>query len=217
MHAIDALPTRTDLYERALLGEPCWIRSADGGVRRLPVEQWIGRLDSDHAFDAAVVRLCDGPTIDLGCGPGRFVSALLRRGVPALGVDNSTLAVRMTLSRGGTALHRDIFGHLPGAGRWHRVLLVDGNIGIGADTGRLLRRVRSLLDPDGSAIIEFERPGVGHRVATIRLETEHDAGPWFSWARVGIEHAGDLARDAGLTVVRTVHSGRRHLAIVRRR
>lgn len=217
MRAIDALTMRTDLYERALLGVPCWIRATDGAIHRLPVEHWLGGNNSDHVFDAAVVRMCDGPTIDLGCGPGRFVAALVHRGVPALGVDNSALAVRMTRNRGGTALHRDIFGHLPGAGRWNRVLLIDGNIGIGSDAAQLMRRARSLLDPKGHAIIEFGRPGTGQRIVTLRLETALEAGPWFSRARVGIEHSADLAREAGLTVVGTVQISGRHLAIVRRR
>ena len=50
-------------------------------------------VDADEAFDRAVVKLCEGPTIDLGWGPGRLVVDLIRRGIPALGVDQSATAV----------------------------------------------------------------------------------------------------------------------------
>ena len=35
--------------------------------------------------------------------------------------------------RGATVLQRDIFGPLPGEGRWGTALLFDGNVGIGGD------------------------------------------------------------------------------------
>ena len=80
------------LYDLALTGERCWVRHDDGGVSRLPVHAWLGGRGADTGFDDAIVGMCDGPTIDLGCGPGRLVAALVRRGVPALGVDLSPAA-----------------------------------------------------------------------------------------------------------------------------
>nr|WP_246122422.1 class I SAM-dependent methyltransferase [Actinoallomurus bryophytorum] len=41
-----------------------------------------------------MLKHCHGPTIDLGCGPGRLVQALTARGVRALGIDTSPWAVR---------------------------------------------------------------------------------------------------------------------------
>ena len=59
-----------NLYDRALDGERCWIRRDDGEVRNLPVRRWLGGKGADEQFDSAVLGLCSGPTIDLGCGPG---------------------------------------------------------------------------------------------------------------------------------------------------
>ena len=64
-----------------------------------------------------------GPTIDLGCGPGRLVARLIERGVPALGVDQSATAVGLARRSGAPALRRDVFEPLPGTGRWQTVLL----------------------------------------------------------------------------------------------
>ena len=96
------------LYERALGGERCWIRHEDGELRVLPAHRWLGLHCPDGAsgdafdevFDEAVTQMCIGPTIELGCGPGRLVARLIRRGVPALGIDRSATAIRLA-GRGG--------------------------------------------------------------------------------------------------------------------
>lgn len=102
-----------NLYERALVGERCWIRHDDGTRQRLPVHNWLGGRRADRQFDRAVLALCHGPTIDLGCGPGRLVADLIRRGVPALGVDQSATAVELARRSGAPALRRDVFDPLP--------------------------------------------------------------------------------------------------------
>jgi SAM-dependent methyltransferase len=189
-----------NLYDRALTGERCWIRHDDGSVHGLPVHSWLGRRRSDRGFDSAIVRLCHGPTIDLGCGPGRLVVNLIARGVPALGVDQSATAVELARRSGAPALRRDLFGPLPGAGRWSTVLLADGNVGIGGDPRRVLRRARELLHSGGQCLAEFESEPGGIVAHWVRLESSRTVGPWFRWATVGIEGARQLADQVGLTV-----------------
>src|SRR3981081_3415113 len=106
-----------NLYDRALDGERCWLRHDDGRVDRLPVRSWLGGRNADDRFDHAVVGLCDGPTLDLGCGPGRLVTHLVQRGVPALGVDQSATAVALARRSGAPALRPGGFDPLPGASR----------------------------------------------------------------------------------------------------
>ena len=64
----------------------------------------LGGHGADQCFDHAVVELCQGPTIDLGCGPGRLVTHLIQRGIPALGVDQSETAVRLARRSGAPVL-----------------------------------------------------------------------------------------------------------------
>jgi SAM-dependent methyltransferase len=192
------------LYDRALDGERCWVRHDDGRLRRLPVHSWMGGRRSDAAFDDAVVGLCDGPTIDLGCGPGRLVADLVRRGVPALGVDQSPTAVALARRSGAPALRRDVFAPLPGTGRWHTVLLADGNVGLGGDPWRILRRARELLRRGGWCVAEFDTATSGVDSGWVRLESPRNIGPWFPWASVGIDCVAGLANDVGL-VVKSIH------------
>jgi SAM-dependent methyltransferase len=203
------------LYDRALGGERCWIRHEDGEVRLLPAHRWLGlrcrpgesaaseagppeALDED--FDEAVTQLCSGPTIELGCGPGRLVARLVQRGVPALGIDRSVTAIRLAGRGGAPALLGDVFEPLPGVGLWQTVLLVDGNIGLGGDPRRILGRAAELLRRGGRCVTEFDAEAIGIRVRRVRLESGGDVGPWFRWASVGVDSAHTLAAHVGLTL-----------------
>lgn len=165
------------------------------------------------AVDKAVLDRCLGPTLDLGCGPGRLVAELAGRGVPALGVDVAPFALLLSRANGATALRRSIFDRLPGAGRWPHALLMDGNIGIGGDPGALLERLRTLLRPrSGELIVETEAEDIDLRYR-VRFGFA-DTGEEFGWARIGSESLLALATPLGY-VPRQVWTadGRRFVAL----
>jgi SAM-dependent methyltransferase len=197
------------MYDQALTGEQCWVRHEDGRVQALPVASWIG---GDEAFDDAVIAMCDGPTIDLGCGPGRLVAHLVRRGIPALGVDRSATAVRLARSNGAPVLQSDVFAPLPATGCWHTVLLADGNVGLGGDPPRILNRASQLLRRGGRCLAEFDAAAIGLRRGWVRLESAGAVGPWFRWASVGIDYAGRLAEQVGMSVMGVHTVGERVVA-----
>ncbi|MGA9869643.1 MAG: methyltransferase domain-containing protein [Rhodococcus sp. (in: high G+C Gram-positive bacteria)] len=197
--------TADDLFSRASSGLPCWMGRSDGSRESLPTDRWMGgdaSSDEDRSADLSMIGQCSGPTLDLGCGPGRLTEGLARRGISALGVDTSRKAVDLTVGRGGNAVLRDLFEPLPHAGEWSCVLLADGNIGIGGDPVRLLRRAAELIRPDGAVIAEVEPPGADHvQPQTVRWETDTLVGDWFAWASVSVNATAGLARAAGLVVV----------------
>jgi SAM-dependent methyltransferase len=186
------------LYGEALHSDAVRVhlRDADGGLSPLPAARW---RDLDEV-DVALLDRLSGWTLDVGCGPGRFGSELAARGVPVLGIDIAPAAVSLTRGGGGLALRRDVFGPVPGEGRWRWLLLVDGNIGIGGDPLRLLRRTRTLLADDGRAHVEVEGPGCARPGQQVRLEHGTRVGPWFPWAWVSVDELPMLATAAGLTV-----------------
>ncbi|MBO0769649.1 MAG: class I SAM-dependent methyltransferase, partial [Solirubrobacterales bacterium] len=132
------------LYDRALAGDAARVNFDDGSEFPLPVRRYLGPID---AADERMLAGVQGPVLDVGCGPGRHLRALSRRGVFALGVDISEQAVRLACRDGARAVVADVFGELPGS--WQTALLLDGNIGIGGDPVRLLRRLAQLLHPTG--------------------------------------------------------------------
>jgi SAM-dependent methyltransferase len=180
-------------FDTALRTERCVLELADGTQISLPVSRWHAAAD---AADDLLLDRCTGPTLDIGCGPGRLTVALGKRGVPVLGVDVSPVAVRLTMRGGGIALRRDVFGRMPGVGRWHHALLADGNVGIGGDPLALLRRVAALLVSGGTALVEVAAPGTGLLRTTVRLADEGES--WFPWAVLDARSAVAIGREAGL-------------------
>ncbi|WP_158889232.1 class I SAM-dependent methyltransferase [Amycolatopsis anabasis] len=197
-------------FDSALLGGRCWLELATGEHVELPVHRWRGEARDG---DEAMLGRCTGPTLDIGCGPGRMTAALTERGVVALGVDVSPTAVALTRRRGAVALRRNVFDPLPGEGRWRHVLLADGNIGIGGDPVALLRRVARLLGGDGSALVEVDPPGHGLRRDRVRVHRDvHGPGTWFTWAWLGTDAVAEVARHAALHLRWTGRHGHRWFA-----
>ena len=173
------------------------LHTRDGDVFELPVRRWTADAGPG---DQPLLSRCSGPTLDVGCGPGRMTAALGALGVRALGVDVSPTAVAMTRSRGGTALNQDIFALHGGRRSWQHVLLVDGNVGIGGDPVRLLWLCRELISTCGSVLVDLAPPGRGLRVTSARLVGSSGAGEWFAWALLGTDAVQVVAAAAGLAV-----------------
>ena len=203
-------------YESVLRsGSEFWVRAPDGRLLELPVQRW---LEDATPCDDALLDLCAGPTLDVGCGPGRLTRALTDRGVEALGVDLSAEAIRLAVARGVPALQADVFAELPREGTWASVLLADGNIGIGGDPVALLRRCTELLTRDGIVVVEVDSPGTGVTRGRAHVTADGLAG-WMPWATVGADALPAVAADSGLAIrTSSVTPSGRHMAkLVRER
>jgi SAM-dependent methyltransferase len=203
-----------DLYAAALAGaDGMRLEHDDGRVERLEVDRWVA--DAGPA-DRRLLDRCAGPTLDLGCGPGRLAAELAGRGLPALGVDLSARAVELALRRGATAIRRDVFRRLPGEGRWRTALLADGNIGIGGDPERLLRRAHDLLAPAGLLLVEVAAADVFHRGPARILAAGGGASGAFAWATTGAPALLRIAAAGGWRPAeRWTDGGRHFLALAR--
>jgi SAM-dependent methyltransferase len=164
--------------------------------------------------DGGLLDRCAGPTLDVGCGPGRLTEALAAAGHVALGIDVVDAAVALTRARGAAAVQRDVFDRVPGEGRWSTALLADGNIGIGGDPAALLRRVRRLLAPAGRVVVEVAGPGVRTVRGWASLEAPGRRSKPFRWATLGLDDLAVTAAAAGLGVLAVHHLGERHAAVL---
>jgi SAM-dependent methyltransferase len=187
------------VFDAALDGSASHLELGDGRRLPVPVQRWHAAAAGP---DRWMIERCVGPTVDLGCGPGRLVAALVARGVPAIGVDHSAHAVRLCRARGLPAVRRDLFDRLPGERWWAHALLADGNIGIGGDPRALLCRAAALLGRRGSVLVETGPASERLWRGPARLRrADGRSGPWFPWATVGVTALAALARQAGLRTV----------------
>jgi SAM-dependent methyltransferase len=173
------------------------VDEASGHVRRIDPRNWTTSL---RPGDDSVLARCVGPTLDVGCGPGRVTAALTRTGHNALGIDISAEAVRQARGRGAAALRADVFGPVPNAGGWQRVLLADGNIGIGGDPVALLKRCLDLMGPRGGVLVEVAPPGDRSWIGHVRLRYAQRQSAPFPWASVSADDIAAVAERAGLSV-----------------
>lgn len=195
------------------------VRAADGDVWSMPIGRWLAPASP---VDERVLDRAAGPVLDVGCGPGRHVHALSRRGVVAVGVELSPTAVRHARDGGARVVEGSIFEVAPDPGRWATALLLDGNIGIGGRPSLLLRRVTELLAPDGRVLVELDPPAGPdeHRSADdtvrVRIEADGSTSAWFPWARVTAATINRPAIDAGLAVAERWADHGRHFCALER-
>jgi SAM-dependent methyltransferase len=193
---------------RAPEHEPILLRCESGAVFHLDVAKYAAAPDET---DSSLLDRCTGPTLDIGCGPGRLAAELARRGIPSLGVDVTPVALLIARAAGATALRRSVFDRLPGEGRWPYALLIDGNIGIGGDPQALLARIKALLRPrNGRLLVEA---AAGERDERHELRLGEQGAP-VPWASVGASALLALARPLGFRLEASWESaGRTFMAL----
>ena len=199
-------------YEFALHSEG-WHAATDDG-RRVGVDtrRWRGGVTD---ADVRLLARAQQPVLDVGCGPGRHAGHLIGRGVAALGVDVSAAAVALARDRGVSVVHGSIFGAIPDPGLWGSALLLDGNIGIGGDPVALLTRLRSLLVPAGTALIECVEPTGRAMQAHVRLVGPAGSSTPFPWGFLDHTHLPAVAAQAGYAVTEVWRDDGRWFAEVR--
>ncbi len=202
-----------DVYGAALHAGAARVRYDDGNTLPLDVARYVS---AEAPGDAELLARCGSATLDVGCGPGRLVHALLAAGVACTGVDVAPVAVDLARARGAQVLQASVHDAVLDGTRWSTVLLADGNIGIGGDPVALLRRAASLLSPEGRVVVELEPPSTSTRRVQVRLETPGRISTWFPWAHVAAGDAEDIALPAGLHAVETWEASGRHFVALAR-
>lgn len=186
-----------------------YLRTGDGRMLELDIGRWMSPADT---VDESLLDLAIGPVLDVGCGPGRHVESLRRRGTEAMGIDTSPSAVALARRRGADVLQCSIFETLPGASRWRSALLLDGSIGIGGDPEALLKRVGEVMADRARLLVETGHPNEPSETLDVCIETATKRSPWFRWSLVSHVDMDRLARTSGFHLTRAWDDDGRYFA-----
>lgn len=200
------------LLDRAYRGQRIY-RSTPNGSEPLDVSAW---LDDAAGADDILLSRCQGPVLDVGCGPGRLVAELNARGIVALGVDVSRQAFALSAARGACVLRRNVAERLPLEGRWGTIILADGNIGIGGDVDRLLARCHSLLRPGGLLIVDADCEDVDVRDHVVFHDDAGHVSHPVAWSRIGARGLNRHAARCGFCETEVWFAGHRRTIVVLR-
>ena len=202
------------VFTLALQGQPVTVWDGDRVPRPLPMHRWLGVAG---AADRALLSLCAGPTVDVGCGPGRMAEDLAALGPRRARDRRRARGRRQTRAAGRTGpaaatCSTRCRARVAGAPS----LLADGNIGIGGDPVALLRRVAELLAPDGRVVVDVAPLGPGDRGTGTSLESPTAQSGPFPWTAVGPDAIGRGAPRPGWRAVVHAPTGDRWFAVVGR-
>jgi SAM-dependent methyltransferase len=176
---------------------PVWLRVASG--RRL-THNLAAYFAPVTAQERALLDLVQGPVLDIGCGPARHARLLQSRGLTAIGLDRSLLALGLARSLGLRHwVHADVrSGPLPPA---RTALLLDDNLGLAgtpAGAGQLLHRLATACGPGGRLLLSGRAPRNGRlRPMVVRDEYRDRVGPWGRWLQASLPAVLHLAYPAG--------------------
>jgi SAM-dependent methyltransferase len=191
---------------------PAWLRVAPG--RRL-THDLAAYFAPVTAHERALLDQVEGPVLDVGCGPARHARLLQARGLTAIGLDRSLLALGLARSLGLRHwLHADArSGALPSV---RTALLLDGNLGLaGTPAGavELLYRLATACGPGGRVLVGGRAPRHGwQRPLVVRDEYRDLVGPWGRWLQVGLPAVLELAHPAGWRLQHAVTAGAHYWA-----
>ena len=167
-------------------------------------------------------RLGCGRVLEVGCGAGRWLLELQKRGHEVVGIDSSPLAVQVCRERGANDVRlRSLTRIATDLGRFDTIMMMGNNFGLLGNERRarwLLRRLRSLVRDGGRIVAESTDPAAtddpvhlayhqsnrrrGRLPGQIRMRVRHSTSKsaWFDYLLVSRDEAEKLVDGTGWAI-----------------
>jgi 2-polyprenyl-3-methyl-5-hydroxy-6-metoxy-1,4-benzoquinol methylase len=175
----------------------------DGKIFRVDKSEYFTSHHKWSVYQKAALRHARGRVLDIGCGAGRHAIYLQGKGFDVLGIDNSSIAIGISMERGlKKALVLPIGKLSPKTGTFDTILMLGQNFGLfqsAAKLKKILNVMDRMMPPDGVIIAESLDPRSipdwdqkqysarnksRSRLAgqvTVRVITKHSVGEWFDY------------------------------------
>lgn len=172
------------------------------------------------------VRLARGRVLDIGCGAGRCLLYLKEKGLEAVGIDTSPLAIKVCRERGLKDVHvRSITEIGPRMGMFDTIIMMGNNFGLFGSFSRarrLLRVMHRMTTPGARIIAESMGPEATdipehkayHRrnirrgrmpgQVRIRVRFRTCKSPWFDYLFVSADEMRAILDGTGWTIARII-------------
>lgn len=132
------------------------VRSSMFDDDEIPVADLFRSYEDMPELERFALDLAEGRILDVGAGSGCHSVALMKMGKECLAVDISPLSVEVMLERGVDAHLKDFYDE-SFTGKFDTVLMLmngTGIIGNLDNMGRFFGRLRNLLEPGGSVLVD---------------------------------------------------------------
>ena len=207
-----------------------YISLGSAPVYFIPFKEW-----APHQRKAD--RLVRGRVLDVGCGAGRHVLHFQSRGLDAVGIDLSPLAIKVCKERGvKDAREMSITDIGPGLGQFDTITMLGNNFGLCANYRRakwLLKRFHRITPESGRIIAETldpydtadpchltyqkrnrRRGRMGGQIR-FRMRFREYVGSWLDYLFVSRAEMTDILKGTGWRLVRTIDSrGPVYIAVI---
>jgi SAM-dependent methyltransferase len=170
-----------------------------------------------------------GRALDIGCGGGRWSLYLQKKGFDVLGIDISSLAVRVCRERGlRNVMVKSISDIDSGLGKFETILMMGNNFGLFGNpkqAKRLLKRFHGITSPDARIIAEsldIYKPPVypvhrqyhlrnrrlGRMPGQVRIRIRYSVytSPWFDYLLVSKPEMKKILQGTGWKIERFIES-----------
>ncbi len=177
-----------------------------------------------------------GKVLDIGCGAGRCLLYLQKKGLDVIGIDNSPLAVKICRKRGAKKIREMGYTQISSAmGEFDTVIMLGGNFGISGNPRAVrvfLRKMYKIMPDDGRIIgetldpyqttlpehVENQRRNRKHgRMGgqiRIRIRYRIFATPWFEWLLLSPKELNQILDGTGWKVGRIFETGSPLYAVI---
>jgi SAM-dependent methyltransferase len=191
-------------------------------------ELYFAEFKAWRPVERQAMRFVRGRVLDIGCGAGRAMLHLQKRGIDVVGIDNSPAAVQTCRLRGARAAHVMSVSQIgPKIGMFDTVLMLGGNLGLLGTperARRILRRLHGITTGRGRIIgasrdrtkdrdPEMRRYADRNRrlgrlsgQSRIRIRYRGYVTPWFDFFRITPGELSGLLGGTGWEVQKLLQS-----------
>lgn len=195
------------------------VRRDDGFIKSGSLKKYFRKYPQFSNIEKRVLKFVQGKVLDVGCGAGRHILYLQKRGFDVLGIDESPLAIKVCRERGCKNVKTiDIFKAKFQSNIFDTIVLFGNNLGMGGTlsrTKKLLKVLRTLVKQDGLLLLNSIdakatkdvrqisygkinlKKGRYIGVFRIRIEYKKLIGKWFEWTSIEPKVLGHLASASG--------------------